>query len=217
VKFGLDKTKCKLPPLKIETENAVYYVQGKIDRIDAKKKADGEKEQVVLWDYKTGQVSADIAQIFYGKKIQLQTYINAVNESENAVTTAALYMPLHDNNKKDNFVPVGQILTGNEYEIMPSIDGESVKKNVFSEEKFQKLNGYVKDVITVALDEIGNGYAARRPLRCGESSPCNKFCPYRSVCSTEYEIISFRDEIKVTDKEKKEKDENKKTKGGKKK
>ena len=64
-------------------------IEGKIDRVDIC----GDKLRVI--DYKTGAIDAKASELYYGKKIQLLTYLCAL-EKLGKRPVASLYFPLHN-------------------------------------------------------------------------------------------------------------------------
>lgn len=91
--------------IKLETKEGLFKIRGKIDRVDVC----GDKAAVI--DYKTGNAEIEkYKYIFYGKKIQLYTYMSAL-ESKGYKPCGAFYLPIKDGYRKsvDRFRMIGQM------------------------------------------------------------------------------------------------------------
>ena len=83
-------------------ENKVILVEGKIDRIDK------FGDYIRIIDYKTGETSSDLSSIYFGKKIQLVSYLSACESFENKKVAGLLYFPIHS-----EFVKIEQKIKNN--------------------------------------------------------------------------------------------------------
>lgn len=98
VAFGQNKA---FPPLTLELPgNRTYSLSGRIDRIDSYKASDGETYVRVV-DYKTGDASFSMENIFEGLKLQLPLYVGAITAVSRAEEKAAraagmYYLPVID-------------------------------------------------------------------------------------------------------------------------
>lgn len=88
-----------------ENENAIrlnsknrgnLVLAGKIDRIDR------FQDYIRIIDYKTGTISNNLSSIFYGTKIQLASYLEAVSNITNSNVAGIFYFPIHSNFAKDD-------------------------------------------------------------------------------------------------------------------
>ncbi|MBQ7579390.1 MAG: PD-(D/E)XK nuclease family protein [Clostridia bacterium] len=68
---------------------------GKVDRIDA------FENYLKIIDYKTGNISVDAKDIYYGRKIQLISYLLALKNYRNLKSVAVLYFPIHNEFAQD--------------------------------------------------------------------------------------------------------------------
>lgn len=84
--------------VKLQTANGkTILIEGKIDRIDE------WGDYVRILDYKTGDIKNDLASIYYGKKIQLVSYLAAVTGFGDKKVAGIFYFPIHsDYVKNDN-------------------------------------------------------------------------------------------------------------------
>ncbi len=91
--FKLNKTEFSFgetSPVLIELSNGrKLALGGKIDRIDKM----GEYIRIV--DYKTGDVKSNLSSVYFGKKIQLASYLEAVKKLGNAKPAGLFYLPVH--------------------------------------------------------------------------------------------------------------------------
>ena len=78
----------KLSGIKI-SENPEIQIVGKIDRIDQ------TSDYFRLIDYKTGKIEASASDIYYGVKLQLAMYLNAIQDVRRR-PAGVLYFPIHN-------------------------------------------------------------------------------------------------------------------------
>ena len=71
-------------------------IEGKIDRTD---ECEGYKRII---DYKTGDISNDLASVYFGKKIQLVSYLMASDKMSNKKVAGLFYFPIHSDFVKNN-------------------------------------------------------------------------------------------------------------------
>ena len=68
---------------------SLITLEGKIDRIDEF----GDYLRII--DYKTGDVSSELSSIYFGKKIQLVSYLSAISKLTSKKVAGLFYMPIH--------------------------------------------------------------------------------------------------------------------------
>ena len=71
-------------------------IEGKIDRVDEC------SDYVRIIDYKTGDVASDLTSIYYGKKIQLVSYLLALEKLGNKKIAGLFYFPIHSDFVKND-------------------------------------------------------------------------------------------------------------------
>ena len=83
--------------VKLQTEDGrVVLIEGKIDRIDQ------WGDYVRIIDYKTGDIKNDLSSIYYGKKIQLVSYLSAVTGFTGKKVAGIFYFPIHSDFVKND-------------------------------------------------------------------------------------------------------------------
>lgn len=85
----------------VKLNNTDIVIEGKIDRIDKC------KDMLRVIDYKTGTFDLSAKEVYYGKKIQLFTYLNALKNNDYRLV-GAFYLPIknkfEDEKKKVNYL-----------------------------------------------------------------------------------------------------------------
>lgn len=100
LRFGLQDY-CDFPPLKVELPGGeTIYLEGRIDRLDLLE--EGDEVYVKIIDYKSGQRSLKLDEIYYGLTLQLIIYLAAVmqglkeKEGKETRTAGMFYFKLDD-------------------------------------------------------------------------------------------------------------------------
>ena len=105
--------------LKID-DNKIINIVGKIDRIDS------FKDYIRVIDYKTGNIKSDLKSIYFGNKIQLAIYLQAVQGIENKKVAGIFYFPIHseyvktEKNSLETYKMTGFIL--DDVEVVKNMD-----------------------------------------------------------------------------------------------
>lgn len=83
-------------------DNTVISIEGKIDRIDK------FGDYIRIIDYKTGETDSGLSSIYYGKKIQLVSYLAAAEKINGKKIAGLFYFPIHS-----DFVKIQQKMANN--------------------------------------------------------------------------------------------------------
>ena len=107
--------------VKLQVENGrIILIEGKIDRIDQ------WGDYVRIIDYKTGDIKNDLSSIYYGKKIQLVSYLSAVTGFSGKKVAGIFYFPIHSdfvkNDKKIKNIYKLQGFLINDAEVLKHMD-----------------------------------------------------------------------------------------------
>ncbi len=140
-------------PLSFKSANGEVSFHGKIDRVDTFKS--GERELVVVMDYKTGSIKPKLSSIYYGEKIQLYLYLLALKENFGYVPVGAFYVPVKSGYSKDRakafrmegqFVASEEIITAFDRDVMANLalTGEATESNVVNVKVAYDRNGEFK-------------------------------------------------------------------------
>ena len=71
------------------SDNHEILIEGKIDRIDE------WGDYIRIIDYKTGDIKSDLSAVYYGKKIQLVSYLLAAEKFNGKKVAGLFYFPIH--------------------------------------------------------------------------------------------------------------------------
>ena len=192
----------KYPAIKITDK---ISMQGKIDRIDS----NGKRFRII--DYKTGKIEDDLTKVYYGKKIQLVTYLLAMQNS-GLKPAAVVYFPIRneysdDSKKKPKMKGfyLNDVDTAKEMDTRLTDENRtsdilsvslnkpkkgivvlSSSKNLFSDKEFEIVQNYVKELCKKAVDEILSGNISPSAIKfsASDDSYC-MFCTFRGVCGAE--------------------------------
>ncbi len=181
------------PALEIDLDGKKYYMRGVIDRVDK------HGEYTVIIDYKSkSSMDFGIKQVFYGERVQLFLYLNALQSCEKLQPLAVYYMPMPYNyknpdKKNPDYSYVGFTrdiedelqLFDNEYmnknrctPVSLTRKGELDSSKLYTNQDFSNLQKYSNDVISNAISEINSGYIEPKPI--GEAC---KYCDYSGICT----------------------------------
>ena len=78
----------------VVSNNPKVEIVGKIDRVDEVLMGNGQKYYRII-DYKTGKIESNPADIYYGKKLQLAVYLDAIKDKK-MLPSGVLYFPIHN-------------------------------------------------------------------------------------------------------------------------
>ena len=193
-----------LSSLKIDSSLGKISLVGQIDRIDT------FKNYFRVIDYKTGKTDSSLKELFFGKKIQLETYLKVVSSSLNLRGAGSYYLPI-----KGNFYDLTKDGEQNKYALQGRTlqDGEVVnasdtrfeceatksdiidlklKKNeggikeynslshTFSKEEIEAMSSYAVNLVKEAITDILSFNVTPKPLNIG-TLPCES-CKFFKLC-----------------------------------
>jgi ATP-dependent helicase/nuclease subunit B len=92
--FGKGKP---LPGLRLELEGGpVFWLEGRMDRIDVAEDEARGKKYVRIMDYKSGRASLEPWEIYYGLKLQLLTYMAVLLQNQDCTPGGVFYFMVKD-------------------------------------------------------------------------------------------------------------------------
>ena len=196
----------RVPPLRVKTDSGKgINVIGVRDRIDVYRGE--EKDYLRIIDYKTGNQSFDLDEIYNGLSSQLLLYMNALLEAgfakkeKDLQAGAVVYQPSDaqfkfDKDEEKLYTAVGMALSNPEISAafdtqqegrFGIISGDKKLKagkdsKIVSEKGFEIILDYVKDRLKNMADEIYKGNFDNLPLESGDGNvPC-RYCQFKAVC-----------------------------------
>ncbi len=191
-------------------------LKGKIDRIDF------FDEYFRIIDYKSGNADATLAELYYGKKLQLFLYALAIQNATGKKLSGTFYLPIKnvveraDNNTNiykligfytDNQdlasaydININQNLKSEFVNISLKKDGSISKRSdkALTQSEIEALMDYAKKVSVKALSEIELGKFNPSPLKFDSMHNACTYCPYLGLCSKSSNNITFREMGKVS-------------------
>lgn len=168
-------------------------LRGKVDRIDSL--TNTEKNNFRIIDYKTGNISTNLyTELYYGKKVQLFIYSNALREMLGKSPIGVYYFnakPGYDSKEKK--ILEGITLDGGAIKdidsrlndknftksdiIKAERKGDDFSYSSIDEENLKKLEKYAVEISERALQQMAEGNIKS----CPTEKSC-QFCKYRGIC-----------------------------------
>ena len=190
------------PEIEIDVNGQKLHLTGKIDRADILHTERGDFIRIV--DYKSGNKTFSLSDVYYGFNIQLSLYMLALNSHTESNPAAMLYFRLDDpidnlNSSTKKAPKMNGVLLDDE-EIISAMDDSSDKKSEFfsasyaTAENFNDLFTRVKKTIASLYTEMKKGSFPINPKGIS-SSPC-EYCDYDSVCANHGSCRLLSDEAK---------------------
>ena len=181
-------------------------LKGVIDRLDICE--DGNQIYVKIVDYKTGQTSLDLSDVYYGLQMQLVLYLDAVMEiyqrkyPEKEIVPAGIYYY----HIQDPFVEDSGSLSPEQLEEkrkrelrMKGLTNESQKVAVhleavggqkISAERFEGLRRHVQHRVREFGERILAGEIEVAPYRRKKDSACD-YCAFHAICGFDPKIPGY--------------------------
>lgn len=188
-------------------ENEVS-LSGRIDRIDVC------GDEFIVLDYKTFKgVSIDARDIYYGKKLQLYVYAEAIANTLGKKPVGVFYLPIYPSYVQDDdyrYKYKGQVLA--DLEVMNRIDSMTEsdhKKTVvpcgaknraqlidcLSDEEFKERREYAMLLAGRGAQLIAEGYIPPKPFKATDSDNVCENCFYKDVCSYKGKFARLADNV----------------------
>ena len=177
------------------TEEEKMRLRGRIDRVDTCETDD--KVYVKIIDYKSGNTTFSLLNLYHGLQLQLVVYMNAALELEakkhpgkRAVPAGMFYYHIED---PMIYGAMDTELSGSSAVIPVALKADGSLKatsKTASTEEFETMSDYVKETVTKAGRRILGGDVAAAPYELDGSSGCD-YCPYHMVCGFDARIPGF--------------------------
>jgi len=191
------------PPIQMDIDGEVVYIEGKIDRVDLL-----EDDTIRIVDYKTGPEKLDLAEVYKGYKLQLMIYMKGAagdkykpagifyfNITEdimpvNKLNSKKMEIKLEEEGK-DQFKLNGAYIDGTPDDAaVKEIISKSAKS--MDREYYEDLKKHVEVAVRKISEGIINGDISLEPTRLSGSkheTPCD-YCSYKAICKFD---IAYRD------------------------
>lgn len=183
-------------------------LSGRIDRIDVC------GDEFIVLDYKTFKgASIDARDIYYGKKLQLYVYAEAIANTLDKKPVGVFYLPIYPSYVQDDeyrYKYKGQVLA--DLEVMNRIDSMTEsdhKKTVvpcgaknrsqlidcISDEEFKGRREYAMQLAGRGAQLIAEGYISPKPFKATDSDNVCENCFYKDVCSYKGKFARLADNV----------------------
>ncbi|MDP4134142.1 MAG: PD-(D/E)XK nuclease family protein, partial [Bacillota bacterium] len=195
-------------PLEIPIADGSIKLTGRIDRADMLKTEKGEFIRVI--DYKSGNKTFNLSEVYHGLNLQLSVYLLAICRERGASPAGILYFkiddPLLDSSPEDSSEDINEKrikalkMTGmllNDDTVINAMDNESdsssklfpVKMSRGKQngdfatlEQFNVLFGHIKSCVNNIIYSMKQGDISIDPVSINSSySPCS-YCDYKDAC-----------------------------------
>lgn len=197
-----------LRPIRIPYNDGYVTMVGKIDRVDVYERA-GEKFVRVI-DYKSGNRSFNIEELYYGLDIQMLVYLYALSENGseifNSKPVPAGCMYINANPVTVSVPRNGDVFSAqrewesrrkrsgiflNDPDVLramdPELDGKYIPvkendlKSLATAEEFGKLFLKIRNLLKFTAEETSSGRIYKNPVRNGKIDAC-AYCDYSPYC-----------------------------------
>ena len=193
------------PEITINTSSGNIKLTGKIDRADILHTERGDFLRII--DYKSGNKTFSLSEVYHGLNLQLSVYMLALNKNTSSKPAAMLYFKLDDpidkttasmiSESAERMVSMNGVVL-DDSEILVAMDKSSIEKSDIYDgyyataENFDALFNHVKKVIGELYSEMKSGDVSVSPKSVQDKSPCS-YCDYKSVCASNGECIALSD------------------------
>lgn len=185
------------PSIPVKTPRGTVYLTGKIDRADVCHTDRGDFVRIV--DYKSGNKTFSLPDVYHGLSLQLSIYMLALNQNTNSKPAGIMYMHLADEILNVDSTDEAEIekeriknlkangLFLDDPAILYAMDNKNGENSPYFDFKsratlqnFNDLFMHVRSVVSSLVDEMKKGTTAIDPKGI-DKAPC-EYCDYRSVC-----------------------------------
>jgi len=193
----------KYTPLKINIGGKTISLKGKIDRADIYTDENGNRFVRVI-DYKSGNRSFDVANMYYGLELQLMVYLDRLCDLENASPAGILYFrfndPVLEQNKgsiEDEFRMKGLVLKdegviramdksfADKSSVIPvsylKSGDHSKYSSVATAEQFAGMRKKLHTIIRQIGKELAGGKTDIAPVKTPSVNGC-EYCSFKQAC-----------------------------------
>ena len=193
----------KYTPLKIDIGGKTISLKGKIDRADMYVDENGNRFIRVI-DYKSGNRSFDVANMYYGLELQLMVYLDRLCDLENASPAGILYFrfndPVLEQNKgsiEDEFRMKGLVLKdegviramdksfADKSTVIPvsylKSGDHSKYSSVATSAQFAGMRKKLHTIIRQIGRELAGGKTDIAPIKAPSVNGC-EYCSFKQAC-----------------------------------
>jgi ATP-dependent helicase/nuclease subunit B len=212
-----DSGRIKSP--KIDCNGVPLSLVGQVDRLDES----GEYFRII--DYKTGEVDTSLKELFFGKKIQLETYLKVCEDSLKLKPAGAYYLPVKGGfGDEKSTIQKKYQLKGNTLDSFKvacltddrlngdAMDSDIVQlkfkasksgqkepsgySKIVSQTDFENFGNYAYSLIQKACCDIQTLRVTPCPLVIGGADACEN-CPYSALCRFDKTFGNFKRKVKA--------------------
>lgn len=190
--------KSNFKPIEIMFNNKKYIITGYIDRVDE------HSNYFRIIDYKTGNTTNSKGKdlLYYGTKIQLFVYADAVRQNLNKKLFGAFYLPIKNSFSTDgvntyhlsgffindfNLIKLCDVnLSANQPNILKCTvnpNGQSVRRthNILTEAQLDAYIKYSIEMVKQTILNIESGFIDCSPIKSSNNCSCDR-CNFNKIC-----------------------------------
>lgn len=179
-------------------------IHSKIDRLDIIQESDSNDLSFILMDYKSGDKSFNLTDIYYGIALQLLTYVDLIQHHQEefisdkaeasqgtSLDLAALgYFPINPTAKRvDDVVKMKEDdkykLSGfyvEEHDAVSPLFGRTARRHQMTQEELQTLESFNRQQLVKTGQQIVSGNIAIHPYYHDNNKKACQYCPFHDIC-----------------------------------
>ena len=216
--FEPEYTEKKFDNFSIDNGLTISGIVDRVDKLYLKNSAiKDDLSYFRIIDYKTGKDKFTYQDVYYGIKLQLLIYMQAISHIENSNAVATGYMPIKNKFndmfdeefesykidgitlKNDGMVlRLDKKLTehskSNVINVEFKKDGDytaATEKFLLNKNEFFNIQKYALLVLNGAVNEMLQSYILPKPYKVNNVSPCDT-CKYKSICHYQIDASGYR-------------------------